>query len=709
MTRLVPCARLALSLILLLLLAPCASAVPAHRYWRIRATSALPKNKWWMVWEVWCYSLPPNGDGSTTLCNNPANADASTQDASGSWAAGDAFDGAISGLSTDYWSPTVSGADTLGQWLSYDFIVPTVLDMLTVYHDPCGQCPFPATFAVEGSDDHVSWATEWTADASLGFTPDTWEAPPPPDPTCSDGLLNGDEQGVDCGGSCAPALCSSCSDGLQNGDEAGVDCGGSCAPETGECPSCSDGIQNGDEEGVDCGGSCLPVSGECPSCSDGLQNGDEAGVDCGGSCLPVSGECPSCSDGVQNGDEAGTDCGGSCVPVSGECPSCSDGVQNQGEARVDCGGPCPACPPTCSDGELNGDEVGVDCGGSCVAETGECPSCSDGVQNQGETGVDCGGGEASGCPDCGTCSDGVQNGGELGVDCGGPSCPVCQQATPAPTTAPAEPARARGPLWGYRERLGTGFTGFSGWQDTGAGYSAQPANLFVASGGSLCTSSGLVGIHSHAAGFSSNAVNRTQFELSGEARRAQSSQQVLGVTVASQDSRRYYALWAEAGAGWRLDRFDAGAREPALDARAMASRLAPPPALLAPDAWHAWRLQVVHFGDGTLVKAKVWDAQSGFEPKGWHLQLFDASPERLAWGQAGVTASGCSQGGCCFRGVTARACAFLETSPGVLRPFDDRERPWDEENAREAGDDPRDMVWRFCPEEPEALGADAQV
>ena len=45
-------------------------------------------------------------------------------------------------------------------------------------------------------------------------------------------------------------------------------------------PTCKDGIQNGTETGIDCGGSCPP----CPTCKDGIQNGDETGVDCGGSC-----------------------------------------------------------------------------------------------------------------------------------------------------------------------------------------------------------------------------------------------------------------------------------------------------------------------------------------------------------------------------------------------------------------------------------------
>ncbi len=73
-----------------------------------------------------------------------------------------------------------------------------------------------------------------------------------------------------------------------------------------DVPTCEDGIQNGDEEGIDCGGSCAP----CPTCEDGIQNGDEEGIDCGGGCTP----CPTCEDGIQNGDEDGIDCGGSCIP-----------------------------------------------------------------------------------------------------------------------------------------------------------------------------------------------------------------------------------------------------------------------------------------------------------------------------------------------------------------------------------------------------------
>lgn len=51
----------------------------------------------------------------------------------------------------------------------------------------------------------------------------------------------------------------------------GVDCGGSRCP---ACPTCTDGRLNGNEVGVDCGGSCPP----CVSCRDGIKNGNETGL-----------------------------------------------------------------------------------------------------------------------------------------------------------------------------------------------------------------------------------------------------------------------------------------------------------------------------------------------------------------------------------------------------------------------------------------------
>ncbi|MBW2991291.1 hypothetical protein KY348_06335 [Candidatus Woesearchaeota archaeon] len=167
---------------------------------------------------------------------------------------------------------------------------------------------------------------------------------------------------------------ATCSDGLKNGIEEGVDCGGPCDP----CPTCNDSIQNQGEEGVDCGGPCLEI---CPSCTDGVKNQDESDVDCGGVCAGCAGnqsclknkDCeslrceylictfPSCEDGIKNQEEEGVDCGGPCTK---RCGTCSDGVQNGGEMGVDCGGLCRPC-PRCDDGVKNGDERLADCGGNC--------------------------------------------------------------------------------------------------------------------------------------------------------------------------------------------------------------------------------------------------------------------------------------------------------------------------------------------------------
>lgn len=99
-------------------------------------------------------------------------------------------------------------------------------------------------------------------------------------------------------------------------------------------PTCDDNIQNGNETGVDCGGTC-PA---CPSCTDGILNNGETEIDCGG---PICNACPSCNDGILNNGETGIDCGG---PNCSACPSCNDGILNNGETAIDCGGPnCAAC------------------------------------------------------------------------------------------------------------------------------------------------------------------------------------------------------------------------------------------------------------------------------------------------------------------------------------------------------------------------------
>jgi hypothetical protein len=72
---------------------------------------------------------------------------------------------------------------------------------------------------------------------------------------CADGVTNGNETDVDCGGSCtkctASKLCSVATD-----CQSGV-CSGS--PKRCQAPTCTDGIKNQTETDVDCGGVCAPA------------------------------------------------------------------------------------------------------------------------------------------------------------------------------------------------------------------------------------------------------------------------------------------------------------------------------------------------------------------------------------------------------------------------------------------------------------------
>ena len=234
------------------------------------------------------------------------------------------------------------------------------------------------------------------------------------------------ESGIDCGFPCMTECEPLDSDGIQNGDEEGVDCGGSatdpCPP-----PTCMDGIHNGTETGIDCGdayGACP----ECPdpNCTDGIQNIHievnpdflagylvvvEAGIDCDNSPLTSCPDCPlpTCFDGIQNGSETGVDCGGTCYTL------CSDDVN-------------------CNNGVMDGNETGIDCDDDPNTACPTCPTCDDGVKNGPEYDVDCLDYPIPGfenCPICPSCHDGVHNTGginlELDVDCGGPDCDDCEQ------------------------------------------------------------------------------------------------------------------------------------------------------------------------------------------------------------------------------------------------------------------------------------------
>jgi hypothetical protein len=239
------------------------------------------------------------------------------------------------------------------------------------------------------------------------------ETPATPE-SCSDGITNQAETGVDCGGSCpkcAPGVACASSSDCQS---AVCDASG-CAPGVGRCcqaPSCIDGVANGSEPVPDCGnaacGSCAVDSecsadGQCatgfcqagvclekPSCFDLRQDGRETGLDCGSS-DPACARCP-----LGAGCESDTDCAsGRCT--GRVCTDCGDGVRNGNETGIDCGGSCGPC------------AVGIDCLGDSDCASGACQAgrCCGGVAvdctrcaRRLATGIDCSidtTGAAAGC------------------------------------------------------------------------------------------------------------------------------------------------------------------------------------------------------------------------------------------------------------------------------------------------------------------------
>jgi len=125
-----------------------------------------------------------------------------------------------------------------------------------------------------------------------------------------------------------------CDDGLRNGDETHLDCGGSCPP-------CADG--QGCVDLSDCT-SMVCRSGFClmPSCADAMLNGDEIAVDCG-----AGGTCPGCPGGIPCTTTADQCLSGLCDGGTRSDTSCSGGMMNADESDLDCGGSiCTGCPGT---------------------------------------------------------------------------------------------------------------------------------------------------------------------------------------------------------------------------------------------------------------------------------------------------------------------------------------------------------------------------
>ncbi|MEM7103411.1 MAG: zinc-dependent metalloprotease [Bacteroidota bacterium] len=288
-------------------------------------------------------------------------------------------------------------------------------------------------------------------------------------PTCSDGIQNQDETGVDCGGATCPA-CPTCNDGVQNGDEEGVDCGGSdCAP----CPcngttvTLTINLDNYPEETTwdirNGGGTVVASGGAYGSQPDGSQVVEVAclsdgcydftiydsygdGICCGygigdytlqddqGNTLAsggsfgssettnfcVSSGCPAagtaCDDGdpatINDVEDGNCNCAGTCISAGTACNDGNPATENdQWDGNCNCvGTPCPAAGTACNDGNPATENDVED--GFCNCAGTPCPSagtaCNDGnpaTENDVEDGFCNCAGTP--CPSAGTaCNDG---------------------------------------------------------------------------------------------------------------------------------------------------------------------------------------------------------------------------------------------------------------------------------------------------------------
>jgi hypothetical protein len=131
---------------------------------------------------------------------------------------------------------------------------------------------------------------------------------------CEDGVRDGNETDVDCGG----GACLPCGDG--KGCKANADCTSDiCDLATDTCSNtlCMDGIRDGAETDVDCGGPACPkcLGGKsCDGNSDCLSNVCGAQHTCAAS---------QCEDGVKDGSETDVDCGGAVCPACALTKACA--------------------------------------------------------------------------------------------------------------------------------------------------------------------------------------------------------------------------------------------------------------------------------------------------------------------------------------------------------------------------------------------------
>lgn len=207
--------------------------------------------------------------------------------------------------------------------------------------------------------------------------------------TCDDSEVNGRESDLNCGGECEP--CAAGKKCFENADCTSQVCTLVKGENYSQCsePSCEDGVRNGDETAPDCGGSCEGCDDQQPCKKDS---------DCKSNhCDPTSKMCvaATCDDERLNQGETDVDCGGPCDPcdVGKVCAEGTDCVSGRCDQVCEPGGAGAACTKgnqcvtgTCS---ANACAVGFAGDGCYVAADCALEECVNGKCPKGYTGDMC--------------------------------------------------------------------------------------------------------------------------------------------------------------------------------------------------------------------------------------------------------------------------------------------------------------------------------
>lgn len=210
--------------------------------------------------------------------------------------------------------------------------------------------------------------------------------------------------------------CETCSDGIQNGDETGVNCGGAL------CPSCACADTYGSLSNALCSAPSVTVDGSCV-------NGDNTGVS-----LCANGGC--LNEGSQDFMRFTATATDATVNLT------STGIQDADLGIISLGTACPSpasptievCNTSSGSGSVNASVSGltigeeyyifiesqdVDEGTFQICVTSPVYGCTDATAHNYDATATIDDGS------CETCSDGIQNGDEAGIDCGGAICGPC--------------------------------------------------------------------------------------------------------------------------------------------------------------------------------------------------------------------------------------------------------------------------------------------